>query len=186
MKFIKILTFTFLLIIFNNEIELKAQTEAETLYLKSFVKFGLGKMDNHVNLGGGLFFPVSNKFLVGVRSNMNTELEMFKFPPEHLFNLDLNIRYVPIISEYFVILTGGGLGFASGSLRGKFIKTRMLFIGEYEEIKFKSLSGSAEIEIGFLVTKFFGISISGYSVITSKKNITTYQVSLFFYGLKNP
>jgi hypothetical protein len=185
MKAMKILIITLLLLIINNGTWLNAQTEAETLYFKSFVRLGLGKNDDNINLGGGLFFPFSKKFMLGIRSNLNTELKIFKIPSENLFDIELTTRFVPVIWKNIVVLTGGGIGVAAGKQRGALLNTR-LFVEEYEEIKFNSVSFLAEIEIGYFITKFIGISISGYSLITDKKNITTYQIGLFFYGLNNP
>lgn len=156
-------------------------------FLKSYIKFGYGRTSNYINVGGGMFFPLSEKFMLGIRSNVNAEIDLFKTPNESLFDIGLSVRYIPILKNNFVTMAGVGVGYANFKQRGKFIKRQFIgFVEEYESEKHNSVSATAEIEAGFFLTKFFGISAATYSVFTSKKNIYTYQVGLFFYGLNSP
>lgn len=155
-------------------------------YLNSYIKFGIGKQNNYLNIGGGLFFPLTEKFMAGFRANVNSEIDMFKVPNEGLLDIDLSVRYVPKLWNKVVIMTGVGVGYAKIKKRGKFIQRQLIgLVEEYELEKHKSLSVLAEIEIGLFLTKFLGVSASTYSVITSHKNIYTYQVGLFLYRLSN-
>ncbi len=186
MNYIKML-FLFLFVYINvypQDFEDKEQEK----YLRTFIKFGVGRTSNYVNVGGGLFFSISEKFMLGTRVNINTELDIFfKTPTESLLDIDLSLRYVPSIWNNFVTMAGVGIGYSNFKKRGKFIKRQLIgLVEEYELESHKSVSALAEIEAGFFITKFLGVSAAAYSVFTSKKNINTYQVGLFFYGLNNP
>jgi hypothetical protein len=153
----------------------------EQQYMKSYIRFGLGALRDNVNFGGGLFFPISRKSMLGVRGNFNSEILVFKHPSENLFDLDLSLRYVPVINNSFVIMGGCGLGYAIVEKRGELLNNKNFLVEEYSKEKFRTLSGIVEIEIGYFLTKSLGISLSGYSVLTSEKSIVAYQVSLFLY-----
>lgn len=184
MNYIKTL-FLFLFVCINvypQDFEDKEQEQ----YLKSYIKFGFGKMNDYINFGGGLFFTVSPKILLGARANVNSEVIIFKTPAESLFDLNLSIRYVPLIWNNLVLQAGAGIGYAGGVKRGALLSKPLLITEEYEKDSFGSVSALAEIEAGFFITKFLGVSAAAYSVFTSKKNIYTYQVGLFIYGLNNP
>ncbi len=186
MNYIKML-FLFLFVCINvypQDFEDKEQEK----YLRTFIKFGVGKTSNYVNVGGGLFFPISEKFMIGTRVNINTELDIFfKTPTESLLDINLSLRYVPLIWNNFVTMAGVGIGYANFKTRGKFIKRYLLgFVEEYELETHKSFSALAEIEVGFFINTFIGVSAAAYSIFTNKNNINTYQFGLFIYGLKNP
>ncbi|MCS7053505.1 MAG: hypothetical protein NZM09_07190 [Ignavibacterium sp.] len=155
-------------------------------YLTNYLMFGFGRLDDYINFGGGLFFPLSEKFMIGIRGNVNTEIVLFKTPSESILDINLSVRYVPVIWNNFVVIAGVGIGCAAGVKRGNLISRPLLIAEEYEKIKFNSLSSLVELEAGYFLTKFVGFSIAGYSVITSRKTIATYQISLFFYGLTKP
>jgi len=153
-------------------------------HLKSYIRFGIGRLNNYVSIGGGLFLPLTEKFIIGTRVNVNSEIDMFKVPNEGLLDIDLSVRYVPFLLDRVVIMGGIGIGYANIKKRGKFIQ-RQLFglIEEYELKKYKSLSLLTEIEIGFFLTRFLGISVATYSILTSHKNVYAFQLGLFLYGL---
>ena len=152
--------------------------------LRMFIKLGMGKSNDYLNFGGGVFFPIADKFMLGLRGNINTEVDIFKTPSEHLADLELTGRYIPIIWKNIIVMAGAGVGFAGGKKRGDLI-SRPVFVAEsYEENKFTSASFLLDAEIGYFLTKFLGVSIAGYSVFTNNKNITTYQIGVFLYGLK--
>lgn len=185
MNYIKTLSlFLFVCInVYPQDFEDKEQEQ----YLKSYIKFGYGRTSNYINVGGGIFFPLSEKFMLGIRSNVNAEIDLFKTPNESLFDIGLSVRYIPLLKNNFVTMAGVGVGYANFKKRGKFIKRQLIgLVEEYELERHKSVSAIAEIEAGFFLTKFFGISAAAYSVFTSKNNIYTYQVGLYFHGFNNP
>lgn len=159
--------------------------DSEELYLKYFHKFGFGKLNDQINFGAGMFFQISEKFLVGIRGNVNSEIEIFINPSETQLDIELSLKYVPIIWNDFITTTGIGVGYASGKMRGKLIGRPVLIAEEYEELKYNSLSTLLEIEIGYFLTSFLGVSVSGYSVFTSQKNIYSYQIGLFLSGFSD-
>lgn len=155
------------------------------LHLRNYLRLGIGKLNNYFNVGGGIFFPVSEKLLVGLRTNGNIELELFKNPAESLWDLDASFRYVPFVWTKGVIFIGAGVGYATGQKRGRLIENHFLVAGEYETVKYNSVSALTELELGFFLTKGLGIFISGYSTLTSEKNIFGIQVGLSLYRLSN-
>ncbi len=180
------LLFLFLVINLNC---LSAQVQIqnnENQYMKNYIRFGFGRLGDYINFGGGLFFPVSERFMLGARGNVNSEIEILKTPSENLLDISLSVRYIPLIWNNFVSIVGCGVGYARGEKRGELIRRPVLIGEEYEKEKFNSVTFLAELEVGYFITKFLGISISGYSVLSSKKNIVAYQVSLFLYGLNSP
>src|SRR5690554_94063 len=143
--------------VYSQEITDKEQER----YLKTFIKFGVGRTSNYLNLGGGLFFPISEKFMLGTRLNVNTEIDFFKTPNEALFDIDLSARYIPLIRNNFVAMADVGIGYANFKKRGKFIQRQLIgLVEEYELENHKSVSAIAEIEVGFFITKFLGVSVA--------------------------
>lgn len=156
-------------------------------HLKSYIKFGIGRLDNYLNIGGGLFFPLNEKFMIGLRTNVNSEIDMFKVPNEGLLDINLSVRYVPYLWNRAVIMAGLGIGYADIKKRGNFIQKQLIgLVEEYELEKINSLSLLGEVEVGVFVTKYLGVYAAAYSVLTNYKNIYTFQIGLFIYGLSNP
>jgi hypothetical protein len=169
--------------VYSQEYEADSVGAESELHLKNYLRLGIGKLNNYFNVGGGIFFPVSEKSLVGLRVNNNIELELIKHPEESLWNIDASFRYVPFVWTKGVIFIGVGVGYASGQKRGEFIENHFPLSLEYETIKYNSISALTEIELGFFLTKGLGIFISGYSTFTSEKNVFGIQVGLSLYRL---
>lgn len=148
--------------------------------LRSYLTAGVGRTSDYVNLGAGLFFPLGENILIGPRANLNVEVDVFfNIPEEYIWDLELVVRYIPLISERFILSAGAGVGYSMAQKRGKFIGTNMLLVREYEEIHSSSLSGLAEIEAGLLLTNNFGISIAGYTLFADGRTFARYQIGLF-------
>jgi len=155
------------------------------LHLENYLRLGIGATHNFFDIGGGIFFPVSEKFLIGLRINGNTEIKIFKIPSETLWNIDASLRYVPFVWKKGMISVGAGLGYAGGKKRGKFIARRLFVTEEFEEIKFNSISSLTEIEIGFFPLKNIGLFISGFYNYTSERAVLGYQIGISIYRLNS-
>lgn len=146
--------------------------------LRSYLTAGIGRTTNHLNIGAGLFFPIGENILIGPRANADFEVEIFKTPADNLWNINLQARYIPFISERFIAAFGAGVGYNQSTKRGQFTGKKFL-IEEYEKKQSSSVSGMLEIETSILISNSFGINISGYSLFANNKPLMRYQIGLF-------
>ncbi|MBK7379233.1 MAG: hypothetical protein IPJ03_09525 [Ignavibacteriales bacterium] len=188
MKYFNIIIVFFIITfnVYSQDYETDSLGTESNLHLRNYLRLGLGILNNYFNVGGGIFFHVSEKSLVGLRVNNNIELEVIKHPEESLLNIDASFRYVPFVWEKGVIFIGVGVGYASGQKRGEFIENHFPLSLEYETVKYNSISALTEIELGFFLTKGLGIFISGYSTFTTEKNVYGIQFGLSLYRLSAP
>lgn len=147
--------------------------------LRSYLNAGVGRVSNYVNVGAGLFFPFAENILIGTRANANFEVGIFKTPAENNWDIDIEIRYIPFITNRFIISTGIGIGYSHATQRGEQIINNNFLVNEYEKVGSSSIAGIAEVDVGIRITDGFGISLSGYTLITNRKPITRYQIGLF-------
>lgn len=147
--------------------------------LRSYLNAGIGRTQHYLNLGAGLFFSLGENILLGPRANANFEVNVFQTPAENSFDLDLEVRYVPFLSDHFLISVGGGLGFFTATKRGELIRTNAFISPEYEKVHTSSVAALFEIEGGLLLTKNFGINITGYSLFANKEILFRFQIGFF-------
>lgn len=148
--------------------------------LRSYLTAGVGSTNDYVNFGAGLFFPLEENILIGPRVNLNIETGvLFKIPEEYLWDINLVLRYIPLLSERFILSIGTGVGYSMAQKRGELIGTNMLLVQEYEEIHSSSVSVLAEIEGSVLLTDNFGINLSGYTLFADDRTFIRYQIGLF-------
>lgn len=187
MNFSKVLLVFFLLgcNTFSQTTNPDSLNKDKELYLKNYIRFGVGVTHNFFDIGGGIFFPVSEKFLIGLRVNGNTEIKLFTIPNETLWNINASLKYVPFVWKIGMISVGAGLGYAGGKKRGAFIARQVFVTEEFEETKFNSISTLAEIELGLFPSKNIGFFISGFYNYTTERTIFGYQLGISIYRLNN-
>lgn len=188
MKYFKIIIVFFIITfnLYSQDYQADSLDTESDLHLRNYLRLGIGRLNNYFNVGGGIFFPVSEKFLAGLRANGNIELELFRHPEENLWDIDASVRYTPFVWTKAVIFIGVGVGYAAGQKRGQLIESHFFVAEEYETINYNSISALTEIELGFFLTKGFGIFISGYSTFTTEKNVYGIQFGLSLYRLSAP
>jgi len=148
--------------------------------LRSYLTAGVGWTSDYVNFGAGLFFPIYENLLIGPRVNANFETDvLFKIPEEYLWDINLELRYIPLLSERLVLSTGAGVGYSMAQKRGELVRTNFPFVQEYEEIHISSISVLAEIEGSVLLTNNFGINLSGYTLFANDRTFLRFQIGLF-------
>ncbi|BDQ02994.1 hypothetical protein [Ignavibacterium sp.] len=148
--------------------------------LSSYFTVGVGRTSKYLNFGAGLFFPLEKSILIGLRANINTELDAFpgKVPLENIWDINLTVEYVPLISERIILLVGGGAGYSRAAKRGDFIGYKLV-TAEYEEIYSSSISFLGEMEFSLLITENLGINIIGYTLYADNRTFLNYQLGIF-------
>ena len=124
MKIIKI-SILLLLFLFNfNILPQSINSEINNINEKKiniYAKLGVGKLNDYLNFGAGIFFPLARNIMLGFRGNANNEIDTFKTPSENLTDINLSLRYIPYWDKNFIIMAGGRLGYAVGEKRGSLI-----------------------------------------------------------------
>ena len=147
--------------------------------LRSYLNVGIGRTDHYLNLGAGFFLPIGKNIIAGPRANANFEVNAFQRPAESSFDLEFEARYAPFISRWFLFQAGAGVGYFGSNKRGKLIGFNALVVPEYEKVHNSSISAIIELDSGFLLSKNFGITISGYSLFANKETLFRFQVGFF-------
>jgi hypothetical protein len=182
MDFKLITAFTVLLFSFNLYSQIKKPGELKAVehekILRSYFNAGLGITHSNLNYGTGLFFPIGKNILIGPRANANFEINVFETPAENMWDIDLEMRYVPLINRWIIFSAGAGVGYSTADRRGKFIRYDLV-TAEYEKVHSSSIAGIAEIEASLLLTKNFGVSISAYTLSTNEGTFGRFQLNLF-------
>lgn len=156
----------------------KSNDEKERI-LRSYLTGGVGLTGNHQNFGAGLFFPLGKNILIGPRVNADFEIDVFsKSPAENIWNINLTIKYIPLISKRFIFYAGIGAGYSMATKRGEFIRN-ILITAEYEKVYSSSISLLGEIEAGFLITDNIGVNLIGYTLYADNKTFLKYQLGIF-------
>lgn len=148
--------------------------------LRSYINAGVGRKSNYLNIGAGIFFPFYKNILIGLRANVNTELDAFpgKVPLENFWDINLTLKYVHFISERFIFLVGAGAGYSRLTKRGDFIRYNLI-TAEYEKVHSSSVSVLGELEVSFLITDNLGIDLAGYTLFANNRTFVRYQLGLF-------
>ena len=149
--------------------------------LRSYITAGYGRSINNDtwSVGVGWFLPLSDNLLIGPRANGNFELDVFsKTPAENIWDVEVELRYIPFITDRFFISTGAGIGYSRATKRGEFIGYN-LFTAEYEKVYSSSVCFIGEIEGNLLITNNFGINLTVYSLFADNKTYLNYQFGLF-------
>ncbi len=178
---LKLLISFLVLICFYSFSQVRVETDKaiSEKVLRSYLNAGVGSTNKYLNLGAGFFLPVSKNILIGPRANSNIEMNILETPVENINDINLEMRYVPLINNWFVVSAGLGAGYSFGTKRGQLIGINNAISPEYEKIKYSSFAGLVEIDSGFLITNNFGISLSANTLFTKNETLFRYQLGLF-------
>jgi hypothetical protein len=147
--------------------------------VNNYFSVGLGAADHYFNFGGGLFYSVGDRILLGVRGNGNIETTLFISPGENFRDVEATARYVPFIWNRMMISVGCGIGYGFGQKRGNVVTGQTFLVPEYEKETYSSITGLFEADMSLFLSKSIGISVSSYSLITNDKTYFRFQIGLF-------
>ena len=151
---------------------------------RSWFQLGVGgKKPYYLFLGGNLFFRVTDKIAVGLRSGSAIEIrDPFTNPWESFWDITPAVAYTPLVGSAGMISGFVGVGLVGGVRRGQFLRREGFVVEQYEEIHFRRLSMAFELHgVVFIPrTRGLGLAASIFTNVNSERPFIGYHIGIQF------
>lgn len=149
--------------------------------LRSIIEYNVGASTNYISHDAGLFFAVSDDYLLGIKGNFLTEKNIFATSIKSLLSIYGEGSYSKVLFDRIIIHTGIGAGIS-------FIKNQYTPVSVFNDPPRVEENNNAfllagEMEAGLLITRNIGISLGTHLLFTDNNYHIQYKLGIFLCKL---